>query len=213
MQKFSDVYALILLESVLENYVPWSSSAMCPGAVVKILNEIIINGRRTVVEFGSGVSTLYVAKVMKEYGGKICSVDHDELWIEKLSQIASKEGVLANIEFVVAPMAKSELALDGNEWYDELRLFQLIKNYKFDMVIVDGPLAYKKDIMRSRFPALPFLHENSLLLSDHTVFMDDALRAGEAEIIRRYCGTYGYSFDVYKEHRVAIAHTKDCYTI
>ena len=48
-----DTYALQLLNVELADALPWTSSAPRPGLVCCLINDIRINRRRTVVEFGS----------------------------------------------------------------------------------------------------------------------------------------------------------------
>jgi len=212
-QSCNDAASIALLSGILRDYVPWTSSAMKPGAVVKIINEVIINERRSIVEFGSGISTLYLAKVIKDLGfGRLVSIDHDESWIEKMSLMVERVGG-GGVSFVQAPLVKTSLALDDNVWYREADLLQSLSGLNFDLVVVDGPFAYKKPIRRSRFPAIPFLHNYKLLSDSHVVFLDDALRSGEKDIMRRWGDAYGYTFSVDKSSRIAIAGTRERYNI
>jgi predicted O-methyltransferase YrrM len=56
---------------------PWPGSAIAPSALRTILNEIEINSRNIIVEFGCGISTLYIAKVLKNTEGHITTIEND----------------------------------------------------------------------------------------------------------------------------------------
>ncbi|HST38530.1 MAG TPA: hypothetical protein VLK58_03435 [Conexibacter sp.] len=65
-----DLVALQVLRPLLDTggYLPWSSGAMRPSALVTICNEIVLGGRRRIVELGSGTSTLLLARLLREQG-------------------------------------------------------------------------------------------------------------------------------------------------
>ena len=93
-QESSQAEALIKLAELQLGYVPWTSSAMTPNAVVHILNEIIINNRTRILELGMGLSTLYIAKLAKELEGvRLLSVDHDSCWINICRQNLLAKGL------------------------------------------------------------------------------------------------------------------------
>jgi hypothetical protein len=79
------------------------------------------------------------------------------------------------------PLAPSDLALDANGWYDTELLERNLSSAVFDMAIVDGPPAWAAGKAKARYPALPFMYER---LSERcSVYLDDAERAGEREVL------------------------------
>jgi hypothetical protein len=59
-------------------------------------------------------------------------------------------------------------------------------NKKFDLVLIDGPLAHKKGLSLSRYPTLHFLFTKGLLNLKCSVYLDDIQRKAEMEIIKRW---------------------------
>ena len=54
-------------------YLPWSEGALRPAALRSIANEIMLGRRRSIVELGSGVSTIVLARLLRERGGELRS--------------------------------------------------------------------------------------------------------------------------------------------
>ena len=57
-----------ILAPLTTAYQPWSIFAIRPSGLVKVLNEIVINRRRCIVECGGGISTVYIAKLLQQQG-------------------------------------------------------------------------------------------------------------------------------------------------
>src|SRR5438093_6942309 len=80
-----DAMALEVLAPLSLSYLPWSQAAMRPSGLVAVLNDIVINGRVRIVECGSGISTFYIARLLRELrslrrAGRIHTIEHDEPW-------------------------------------------------------------------------------------------------------------------------------------
>jgi hypothetical protein len=68
-------------------------------------------------------------------------------------------------------------------WYDITNLFS-IPDFKPDLLIIDGPPAWTKDIENARIPAFNILSEK--LSHDATVFIDDYMRPGESLLLNLF---------------------------
>ena len=62
-----DVLAMQSLAPLTEGYIPWNAASMRPSSVIVILNEIMFNHRQSILECGSGISTIYIAALLKKY--------------------------------------------------------------------------------------------------------------------------------------------------
>lgn len=114
----ADTASLLKLQVLLTQYLPWSTSAMKPSAIVKLINEVVINERKSVIEFGSGVSTVYIAAILKQKKeGVLYSVEHDKNWIEVVRKIIDSEGLSEFVEFVYAPLQRSKYSINELNWY------------------------------------------------------------------------------------------------
>lgn len=167
-------------------YLPYSKSSLNYSSISYLLNDITINNRKNVIEFGGGISTVYLAKLAKSKKNelKIITIDHDKGWISILKEILEKEGVSDYVTLIHSPLVESEKSFENNKWYDEKIIIESIKGIEFDLVIVDGPLAFTRDIELSRYPALPFI--NNYLSERNAVFLDDTNRKGERKIIKEW---------------------------
>jgi predicted O-methyltransferase YrrM len=195
MRDRKDAMALEVLAPLSLGYLPWSQAAMRPSGLVAVLNDIVINNRAHVVECGSGISTFYIARLLRERGaGHIHTIEHDETWASLLVKALEKEGLSEQATVVYAPLADTRHSWDGTKWYDESKLECVTSGDKgkIDLLLVDGPPAYGKELRHARYPAVPFFKPH--LAADFTVVLDDINRQGEQEIVARWERELGISF-------------------
>ncbi|MDX1590495.1 MAG: class I SAM-dependent methyltransferase [Balneolaceae bacterium] len=194
--EFKDMKCLHSLKDLHNSYVPWSGASIRPTALVYILNDIMINGRKVIVECGAGISTIYVAALLKQIGDEdriLYSIDHDENWLSIINKQLEEHDLLPYVKQVHAPLTHSEYCADSSlTWYDPKILEKAIDTEKIDLLFVDGPPANKEGFEESRYPALPFF--NDRLSEEVTVLLDDADRKGEAEIAKQWHRETGRSF-------------------
>jgi predicted O-methyltransferase YrrM len=159
-----------------------------------ILNELQINQRKTVVEFRSGLSTIYMAKVLEARGGSLTSIEHDPGWAEIVRQWIAHSRLEPVARIVVAPLAPCHYSLDNNPWYDQAKVAEAIAHLAIDCVLVDGPPAHTPGRSRARYPAFEAVEGR---LSDrYVIFLDDIGRGGEQEILARWSARAGISFEM-----------------
>lgn len=162
-------------------FIPWSRSAIQPASLVWILNEIMINNRTRIVEFGSGVSTVYIAKVLSIYGGSITTIDHDKEWINYIKKILIREGVSGVVEMVHAPLTESVSSVKGLLWYEGNAVKAALHGNAIDFALIDGPPAHESEKALARYPAFAALRGN--LAERCAIFLDDIDRSGEKQIL------------------------------
>jgi len=209
-----DSLSLQQLSGILNNYIPWTSSSIRPGAIVKIINDILINNRRNIIEFGGGMSTLYIAYMLKKNGGHLYTIDHDDNWIELVKEMLKKENLEDVVTFVHAPMEKSKHSIDNLDWYSENSMNTMLGDEQFDLVLVDGPLAYTKDLELSRYPAIPYLMDKNKISESSTIICDDINRNGEQAIVKKWEVEYKLKFKLlFKDGGIAISQTGTFYNI
>jgi hypothetical protein len=186
--------SLLLLQDLLRDYgfVPVSGSAMSFESILTICNDILVNERKAVIEFGSGISTLAIASLIRRKGlsCRFVSVDGNAAWQAIVSRCLHDAGTAEGVELIHAPVIPHRLAIAGNIWYDLDSHRDSIAASKFDSVIVDGPEACNDQIALARYPALPFLRDH-LDFERCFVLLDDAERAGEREVRRRWKAELG----------------------
>lgn len=165
---------------------------MRPSGVVTLLNDIVINNRKRIVECGGGVSTLYMARLLTSRGGHLFTIEEDRHWSEMLGAMLDEQGLHDQVSIIVAPMAPTELGLDGNGWYSQSMLEPLLHGPPIELLVVDGPQATERRTRMARYPAMPFFAPN--LSPECTVVLDDIGRRGEQDVILRWEQEHGRRF-------------------
>ncbi len=188
-----DARAAVELSRLGLDYVPWTASALRPAAMVQIINEISINGRRTVVEFGTGISTLYLARALRG-GGRLIAFEDDAGWAEVVRRLLEAQGLAGAVQIVDAPLAACAQGVGGLKWYDEAVVTGALAGVSIEMVLVDGPKAFEAGKALARYPAFPVVRD--FLAPRCAVILDDAERAGEQQVLARWRGLPGFDFDV-----------------
>ncbi len=190
---FGDERALFALAALRGPYLPWGSGAMRPAGLVAVCNDIVLNDRRRVVELGSGVSTVLLARLLGQLGDgserRLVAIEHDAGWRSWVLGQLAREGVADQVQVVHAPL--SSTVTDGAvPWYDEDAIDAVVD--VIDLLVVDGPPAFDVGLGLARHRALPVLHDR--LVSGATVILDDIERAGEQEVLRRWEDEFGLVF-------------------
>ncbi|MDT0645316.1 class I SAM-dependent methyltransferase [Zunongwangia sp. F260] len=198
--KGDDVYSLNILQPLLSGkpYLPFNGGALRPTGIVYILNEILINKRSSVLEFGSGITTILIARMIKKNKLNIVykSVEHNLEWKNYLHNKLQEEGLLDQVELIYADLKK--VAKDNETiWYDCDHLNNVLENIFFDLIIVDGPPANYPEIRYARLPVVDFIKYK--LKSNYCIFIDDAHRDGEKEMI----SFFKKSYEITESHTVS----------
>ncbi len=169
-------------------FVPLTKFSLSPTSISHILNEILFHDRKRILEFGSGASTLYIAKLIKQMGLETVfySVESSREWaIEMRRQIrlCELEQFVKIIEAPIVPVLSKYSFKKQVTWYDADCLHSLLNNStKFDLVIIDGPVGNSTPF--ARYSAVPFLQQK--LSGNFIIFLDDADRFEEEQILQEW---------------------------
>lgn len=197
-KKADDIYAMSILQPLLANlpYLPFNGGALRPICMAYVLNEIIINQRRLVIEFGSGLSTIIMARLIKKNNleTRVIAIEHNEKWAFILQGYLENEELQDFVKIVRVDLKDVQTPLGLVKWYDYEVIASEIMDKKFDLIIIDGPPANEERIMHSRFPALSKLKNNTA--EDFCLILDDANRQGEKDLV-----------NYYREHNPTVKHT------
>lgn len=167
---------------------PVSSFSMEPVNLLSLLNVLDTYAPETVVELGSGFSTLVVAAWMRAQGkGKVVSFEHDPDWVRITHFYLQK--------YELGPFGKVCFADLGKHTYlgHELNWYTIAEEAlagitTVDLLVVDGPPAGRPGEQLSRLPAMMYFHNR--LAKNAVIFLDDGNRAGETEIVKIWCEQY-----------------------
>ena len=190
---FRRLNALTALSAVkLEVPLAWSSMAMQPDTLLAILGDVIGSGRKLVVECGSGMSTIYLAKCLSaRKQGRVIAIEHDSTWADYVNQLLVVNGLADIAEVVVAPLKDTVIEGRSCRWYDPDVLNELPIPEGIDLLLVDGP---PEDTgVMARAPALPFFHD--YLASHSRIFLDDTNRLEERMIADAWAAQFKLQTD------------------
>jgi predicted O-methyltransferase YrrM len=207
-QLFTDTQAIAKLAPLQLGYVPWTAFALKPTVMLQVINDVVINDRRSIVEFGAGISTIHLAKVAQQrIAGRrifITSIEDDPDWAEIVRGMLREQKLEEHVRLVIAPLKPCSLSVDGLEWYDEKLVAEAMGRQSVDLVMVDGPKAYEKGHELARFPA--FRAVASALAPRCAIFLDDIQRRGEQRVLELWRREPGFDFSVAKSGLCAVCH-------
>jgi len=191
--------SLQLLKPLMVEYgfMPVANSALAFESINTLCNDLLFNNRKAIIEFGSGISTLILAYLIKSKSLEctFISVEHNKAWIDLLEQQLKSIGAEKHVQFLYAPVGPHPLALDNNVWYQMDNHLSVLQQHSFDCVIIDGPEAHQHDIRRARYPSMPFIQP--FLNKDRCFLMlDDAFREGEKDIRQRWKNDFELDFSI-----------------
>lgn len=132
-----------------------------------------------IVECGSGVSTLIMARAVQQNGkGRVLTLDHDAVFAAKTRELLEEHGLQEFAEVVHAPLAAQKVGNEDFAWYR----YDVPPDLSIDLLIVDGPPEGPNTL--ARYPAgprfIPQLNEGG------TVLVDDAQRPNEQTAVHRW---------------------------
>lgn len=160
----------------------WALSAV---TLLQLWDLVQLHRPTTVVECGSGSSTLWLAYAVKQAGaGRVLALDHSRRYAEETRALLARHGLDTVAEVRHAPL--EPVVVDGEErrWY---RSAELAEVEQIDLLVVDGPP--KATGPMARYPAVPLLRER--LVPGALVVLDDAYRPDEQEAVERWSARYG----------------------
>jgi hypothetical protein len=155
----------------------WAGS---PDFLAKIVELILKEKPRFVLEASSGVSTLLIGLTLKDNNfGTSLSLDHDITYANITSENMGINELEMKSVVKHSPLIEYDNLDQKWKWYD---INELKFSNKIDMLIVDGPPRITQEL--ARYPAIPILHE---YFSDRfTILLDDSKRDDEAIIIQKW---------------------------
>jgi len=104
--EIKDIRSLQHLRTVHSEYVPWTGASIHPTALLYLLNDITIHKRKHVVECGSGISTIYIASLIKQLPQNITfhSIDHDDYWLSVVQNNLKEHNLENFVDLIHAPL-------------------------------------------------------------------------------------------------------------
>lgn len=180
-------YILAMLPDL--KYFPITNYSLRPYAITHIINDVIINRRKFVVEFGSGSSTLLLVQLLSRQASdvELVSVDHDHDWIDLITSYMPSTPKIRLLHAGLTPVKDDEGEVIWYDWQKLERAFNGLEG-KIDLVIVDGPP--EGTCENARAPVIEFINE--YLSMNGAVLIDDTHRSTERHIANELIESYGF---------------------
>lgn len=149
-----------------------------PMDVLDWLNRFIKKqGIRSVIEAGSGLSTIWLASLMQDgILERSLSLEHDPSWYNYTRLKLKEKGLLQHADVQLCPLKQQTVTGQLTKWYDIIA----IAPFPTDLILVDGPPGTSWILPR---------HPAPHLLKDWTkpgtwIVLDDYGRDPERETVR-----------------------------
>lgn len=179
----------------------WSAS---PDLLLLLTSLVATRRPTTVIDIGSGNSTLWLSLALRTYGvsGRVIALDHEEAYARSTRALIELHGLGDYAEVRHAPLVDVKVDQEMWPWYD---LAALADVRECDLVVVDGPPGMGR--RHARYPALPLLA--SRLTDRAVVVLDDCDRADEQEIVQRWLAEFpGWTTRRYRHEKITTVFTR-----
>jgi predicted O-methyltransferase YrrM len=154
----------------------WAAS---PDFLAVLMRHALSAKPDMVVECGSGVSTVVLARALQINGrGHLYSLEHLAEHAARTRDLLERHGVASFATVLDAPLRTQGIGSRQWPWYSP----EGLPEARIDMLVIDGPPWTAGAL--ARYPAGPFLFPR--LASSATVFLDDAARPDERAVLDRW---------------------------
>jgi predicted O-methyltransferase YrrM len=154
----------------------WSAAA---DFLLLLCDFCLTHKPKTIVECSSGTSTLVLARCCQlNQHGHVYSLENGEVFAEQTRQQLAEFSLLDYCDVVDAPLKNHSVNAEIFQWYD----LENLSVADIDLLVIDGPPGFMQK--HSRYPALPLLDQR--LAKHGVIYLDDASREDEREIVRRW---------------------------
>jgi len=182
MQSYQQLQIELGLKDDLPVTADWSAAA---DFLSQIKNHCLENKPNVIVECSSGLTSVILARCCQlNETGKVYSLENGKEYVDKSQLNLNKTGLDAFADIIYAPLQPVMINDNSYDWYSLSDLPDL----KIDMLVIDGPPGFIQK--HSRFPALPLLMDK--LSNNACVFLDDAARDEEKELVAMWLEMYPY---------------------
>lgn len=171
------------------------SWSLCAQSVNFLEQEIQKYRPRTILEFGSGISTICLARFMKDLHGDsggvhVCSVEQNLPVVESTTRRLAEVKLDRRVRVIAAPLVQRRVMDREVSCYaiSDADLAE-IASLRPDFILVDGPAAESG----ARFGTLPLVRD--AIAPDARVYLDDAFRDGELDVAKAWLKLFGMEIE------------------
>jgi predicted O-methyltransferase YrrM len=156
---------------------PMRGWAISPDAMALVLVDLQEREAPTVIEFGSGQSTIILASALRHRGGKLVSVEHD---VDYSAVIRKQLDVCGLADVVLSVHLPIEASTDPQEVGIRSYDLRALPSQKVDIALIDGP-PKRVGSVDTRLVPLRWCVKN--LTERGAIFLDDSNRPSEQQCL------------------------------
>ncbi len=175
-------------EDILERL---NSSTASPETLQFLGMLVLWKQPRHIFEFGSGTSTLFLSRLQHRLGATnrpiLTTIDHSQRYLGETRRLIGGD---PDVCLLHAPLAVTECAGRVFTTYHPSYLRQVPQDVRFDVVLIDGPPAYRYGREAPLYHLAPFLTPDALII------LDDANCRPEEEALRNWESAWPDGFSV-----------------
>ncbi|WP_194202006.1 O-methyltransferase [Glycomyces albidus] len=181
--EFEDLMALYRDIGPDQALPPMHGWAAGPDLARFLYREVVEHGRSSVLECGSGSTTVILAYACRAVGGgRVVALEHDARFAAATRKMLDERDLAKWAEVRDAPLTDVRVGGRTWRWYNP----ESLDEGPFDLVLVDGPPGGTGP--EARYPAVPMLIDR--LTDDALVVLDDAGRADEQAVGDRWAAEF-----------------------
>ena len=155
------------------------SWALPPDALTLLADRLRTLRPKQIVEAGSGLSTLTIARHVAEAGGQATSLEHDQFFHQRTVDLLASQGVDLDVD---VRWTRLRYLTEG-PWYD------VVLPDGIDFVLADGP----PQAEGGRAAVLPALWPH--LAESWELWLDDAFRPAEQAAVEGWRRDFGVTVE------------------
>ncbi|MFD0886566.1 class I SAM-dependent methyltransferase [Streptosporangium algeriense] len=179
-EAFTDLRSLITPRAPLPALRGWAASP----DVLRVMTGWILRTRpKTIVECGSGSSSVWLGYVAERTGAKVVALEHEPRYAEASRDLVRAHGLSDVVEIRDAPLLPWWEGMETYLWYDREALTGI---EDVGLVFVDGPPGTTGPA--ARYPALPLLLPRCS--EQVAFFLDDAAREDDKAVSDRWASRF-----------------------
>lgn len=147
---------------------PTTNWSMTPAALIELEAYLYRAQPRTILEMGSGLSTVVLAHYARSTGAQVTTLEHDARYFNETRKLLSQHGVLDSV------------SLESAHLYGTPPVYGHAVSDGVDFCVIDGP----PERLGGRAATLP--HVLPHLADRWVAWLDDGDRDGEMQAVRRW---------------------------
>ena len=177
-------YKSLLDKLGLDQGIPYSENWSAAADFLKLIADHCLNSRPTTIfECSSGLSTLILARCCQiNNHGHVYSLENGDEYVANTCDSLNQYQLNKYATVIHAPLVKTTVNSKDFMWYST----NWMPDNTIDMLVIDGPPGFIQK--HSRYPAIPMLYKQ--LAKECKIFLDDAAREDEKEIVKLWTSEY-----------------------